>query len=202
MSNNSVEFSSISPDRVNEETLSLCKRKLREPIIKSFLRIVYSRYLQLRYGIEPMGMGFQWGRWKRWNIRRGVLKIGHFVFIGPGTSIIYPTVIGDLCMIAPETHFIGNDHGIEQVGTPTRLARPEKDCRTQATILESDVWIGQRSTILAGVRIGRGAVVAAGSVVTKNVPAYTVVAGIPARFIRRRFRIQSDELEHNKQLYG
>ena len=54
-------------------------------------------------------------------------------------------------------------------------------------IIEDDVWIGYRSTILSGVHIGQGAVIAAGSVVTKDVPPYTVVAGVPAKNIKKRF---------------
>ena len=54
-------------------------------------------------------------------------------------------------------------------------------------IIGDDVWIGYRATILDGVTIGQGAVVAAGAVVTKNVPPYAVVAGIPARVVRKRF---------------
>lgn len=52
-------------------------------------------------------------------------------------------------------------------------------------VIEDDVWIGDKATILAGVRIGKGAVIAANAVVTKNVPAYSVVAGNPARIIRK-----------------
>jgi acetyltransferase-like isoleucine patch superfamily enzyme len=55
------------------------------------------------------------------------------------------------------------------------------------TIIGPDVWIGQGSLIRAGVRIGVGAVIGAGSVVTKDVPPYTVAAGVPCRPIRRRF---------------
>ncbi|MBM6929940.1 CatB-related O-acetyltransferase [[Clostridium] spiroforme] len=53
--------------------------------------------------------------------------------------------------------------------------------------VSDDVWIGTRAIILSGVNIGQGAIIAAGSVVTKDVPAYAVVAGIPARIIKYRF---------------
>ena len=54
-------------------------------------------------------------------------------------------------------------------------------------IIENDVWVGARSTIMSGVKISNGAVVAAGSVVTKDVPPYTIVGGNPARIIKYRF---------------
>ena len=54
-------------------------------------------------------------------------------------------------------------------------------------IVEDDVWIGTRVTILSGVRIGRGAVISAGSLVVKDVPPYTIVGGVPAKVLKRRF---------------
>lgn len=57
---------------------------------------------------------------------------------------------------------------------------------TRAVVIEDYVWIGTRATILPGVSIGKGAVIAAGSVVTKNVEPYNVVAGVPAKFIKNR----------------
>ena len=64
------------------------------------------------------------------------------------------------------------------------LRMPNTQAVNASVIIEDDVWIGLKSTILKGVTIGRGAVVAAGSVVTKDVPPFTLVAGNPARFIR------------------
>ena len=54
-------------------------------------------------------------------------------------------------------------------------------------VIEDDVWIGSNSVILSGVKIGRGAVIGAGSIVTKNVPKYAIVAGNPAKVIKMRF---------------
>ena len=55
------------------------------------------------------------------------------------------------------------------------------------TIIKSEVWIGQRTTIIAGVTIGRGSVIARGVVVTKSVQPYTIVGGVPERYIKDRF---------------
>lgn len=63
------------------------------------------------------------------------------------------------------------------------------------------MWIGCNVTILKGVTIGRGSVVAAGAVVTKSCPPYSIIAGVPAKFIRQRFT--DDEItKHEKILYG
>jgi acetyltransferase-like isoleucine patch superfamily enzyme len=198
------EFTNILPDRVNQRTLALCNYALREPFLKSSLRMVFSKYLSYRYQINPLGKGFRWSGLnedRRWTLRRGVLKVGHFVRIGPGLHVIYPTVIGDLCMIAQDTQFVGNDHGFEEVGVPIRIAKPKRDAKCMVTIVESEVWIGQRVTVLAGVKIGRGSVIAAGSIVTKDVVSYSVVAGVPGKVVRRRFITPEEELEHERQFY-
>ncbi len=110
------------------------------------------------------------------------------LIVGDNTSLNYRTVIsveskvqiGSNCLIAEEVKiFDNNSHGIHyQHRTMT-----EKDAAP--VVLEDHVWIGMNSIILKGVRIGKGAVVAAGSVVTKDVPSMVVVGGNPAVIIKR-----------------
>lgn len=104
--------------------------------------------------------------------------------------------IGSYCSIAQEVTFIiRDDHPLDRFSTyPFRVMSLGENV-TEATgdgfiVVEDDVWIGYRSTVLDGVRIGRGGVVAAGSVVTKDVPPYTIVGGVPARPIKKRFSDQ------------
>ena len=66
-------------------------------------------------------------------------------------------------------------------------------------VVEDDVWIGHGAIILAPVRIGRGAIVAAGSVVTKDIPPYAIVAGVPAKILKMRFS-HEQILEHERLL--
>ena len=101
--------------------------------------------------------------------------------------------IGSYCSIAVETVIvIDNNHPLEYFSTYPFKVRCLDGEQPEAVgkggiIIGDDVWIGYRATILDGVTIGQGAVVAAGAVVTKNVPPYAVVAGIPARVVRKRF---------------
>lgn len=100
--------------------------------------------------------------------------------------------IGDYCSIAEEVAFIlSADHQIDTISTfPFKvkcLGEELEGISKGDIIIEDDVWIGQRCTILSGVKIGQGAVVAAGSVVSKDVPPYSIVGGVPAKVIKYRF---------------
>jgi acetyltransferase-like isoleucine patch superfamily enzyme len=86
--------------------------------------------------------------------------------------------IGDDCLIASGCKFIDHDHGMSW-----QLPMNRQDGREGQIVLEADVWLGVNVVVLRGVRIGRGAVVGAGSVVTKSIPGYEVWAGVPARKI-------------------
>ena len=92
---------------------------------------------------------------------------------------IAPVHIGDYCMIGPNTL-------ITTVGHPfSPKDRREKKAYSKPVAIGDDVWIGGNCTILPGVTIGNNVVVAAGAVVTKDVPDNCVVAGVPARIIKR-----------------
>lgn len=101
--------------------------------------------------------------------------------------------IGNFCSVAPDVVFIpGSDHAVDTISTfPFKVKCLQTQAREAISkgniVVEDDVWIGCRSTILSGVRIGQGAVVAAGSVVTKDVPPYAIVGGVPAKVIKYRF---------------
>lgn len=122
-----------------------------------------------------------------------------YVYVGENAKI-YPGVsIGRYSMLAPNVQIIGGDHNFEQVGVPmTFSGRPS----LSKTLIGRDVWIGANSIIMTGVSIGDGSVVAAGSVVTKDVPPFQIVGGVPARIIRKRFMSDADEKKHIEMLYG
>jgi acetyltransferase-like isoleucine patch superfamily enzyme len=112
--------------------------------------------------------------------------------------LVQNTKIGNYCSIAHEVIIGLGNHPMENFSTspifykvknPARLKIVNKDTDLQLykeIMIGHDVWIGARAIIMDGVKIGNGAVVAAGAVVTKNVPPYTVVGGIPAKIIKNR----------------
>ena len=90
--------------------------------------------------------------------------------------------IGEQCVIADRAMFIDFDHGVVEVERPIRL----QGIYMRDVEVGSNVWIGYGACILRGVRVGDNAIVGTNSVVTKDVPANAVVAGVPARVIRMR----------------
>lgn len=135
------------------------------------------------------------------------IRIGRCVYLGKNVHIEANCEIGDYCLIANKVAFVGrNDHDFSVVGVPVRFSpwigssRSPSPYRSARVIVEQDVWIGYASIVLTGVRIGRGSVIAAGSVVTRDVPAYSIVAGVPARVIGSRFSNESDVERHEASL--
>jgi acetyltransferase-like isoleucine patch superfamily enzyme len=105
-------------------------------------------------------------------------NIGPYNYIGCSGKII----IGNNVMLAPRVSIYAENHVFDN---PDILIR-DQGVAYQTVIIEDDCWIAANSIILAGVTIGKGSVVAAGSVVTENVAPYSVVAGVPAKFIKSR----------------
>ncbi len=100
--------------------------------------------------------------------------------------------IGSFCSIAPGVKFIlSADHFTNHISSfPFKvkcLNEKSEGISKGDIILEDDVWIGQDAIIMSGVHIGQGAIIGAGSVVTKNVPQYAIVGGVPAHIIKYRF---------------
>lgn len=107
--------------------------------------------------------------------------------------------IGKYCSIADGVRFVFGEHRLDHVSTfPLKAicfgALPHAEAGSKGQIIVgSDVWIGVNAVVLSGNQIGPGAVVAAGSVVTKNVPPYAIVGGVPAQIIKYRF--SSNQIE-------
>lgn len=101
--------------------------------------------------------------------------------------------IGSFCSIAPKTVFLlSADHYTDHISSFPYKVKVTKSLDREGIskgdiIVDDDVWIGYGTTVLSGVHIGQGAVIAASSVVTKDVPPYAIVGGVPAKVIKYRF---------------
>ena len=132
------------------------------------------------------------------------LRIGNDVSIGPRSIVQVDGSIGDWALIGMGVQIVGrNDHAIDEVGLPISRSTWVGDrdgTDKDAVTIGEDVWIGGASTIMSGINIGAGAIIAAGSVVTKDVPAFSVVGGNPARILKSRFETEAEETEHIRRL--
>lgn len=112
---------------------------------------------------------------------RPQVEIGNHCQINRNVTIRGATV-GDNVMIAPGAVILDRQHVFYRTDIPMRA---QGESRSRVSIGD-DVWIGQNAIVMPGVTIGGGAIVAAGAVVTKDVPEYAIVAGVPAKIIRSR----------------
>lgn len=114
----------------------------------------------------------------------GKIKIGDNVFIGP-YSVVYGhggLTIGNNALIASHVTIIPANHNFSDKQIPIN----KQGETTKGVIIEDDVWVSTGVTILDGVNVGKGSVIAAGSVVTTSVPPYSVVGGVPGKIIKTR----------------
>ena len=165
-------------------------------IIKSFYRKIKSYYyicwLNLKHVKKPILFG---GKSKINND----LVTEPYVFIGKN-CLIYPKVkIGAFSMIANDVSIIGNDHVFSKIGVPMIFSgRPI----VKETIIGRDVWIGAHAIVMTGVKIGDGAIIAAGSIITKDIEPYSINAGVPSKKIRNRFFDAETTLKHSEIING
>lgn len=133
----------------------------------------------------------------RWSVielgkGEGSVRIGSQTHIQAGCNLnafVGNIVIGANCMIAPRCAFMPYQHSFADVHRPMR----EQPLTSRGdVVIEDDVWLGLNVCVMDGVTIGRGAVVGAGAVVTKDIPPYAMAGGVPARVIRFRGTQESD----------
>jgi acetyltransferase-like isoleucine patch superfamily enzyme len=133
-------------------------------------------FRRCRVGLKVSEGTHIWHPWK--------ITIGRRVRIGRGCHLnaVDDIHIGDCVMIGPYVIITTANHVRADVAVPMK----EQGLETSPVLIGSDCWIGAHAVILPGVTIGQGSVVAAGAVVTKDVEAYSIVGGVPARPLRSR----------------
>lgn len=143
----------------------------------------------------------------------GEVKLGRFSYIGQRSTVSAGVTIGRFCSIAGDVTLGAFEHPVNWVTThplifgtiPFDFIQENLLFKKVAWVgdkpisIEHDVWIGHRAFVKNGVRIGTGAIIAAGAVVTSDVPAYAVVGGVPAKVLRYRFSSDViDKLQNSK----
>ncbi len=111
------------------------------------------------------------------------ISIGDYSGIGKYSQIQGGVKIGKHVMMGPEVFIYTQNHNHTSIQTTMDQQGFEKE---RPLTIEDDVWIGSRVTILPGVTIGKGSILGASAVITKNVPPYSIVAGNPAKVVRSR----------------
>ncbi len=125
-------------------------------------------------------------------------KIGRYTYLTKGSESVFAE-IGNFCSIGHYSKIGLAHHDLKKLSTsPIFLEKINATGSTwnnhtthypyKKVIIENDVWIGSRALLIGGIKISNGAVIAAGSIVTKDVPPYAVVAGVPARIVKYRFK--------------
>ena len=102
-------------------------------------------------------------------------------------------------MFGPNVTIMGGDHNISEIGEymfDVKNKLPENDVKV---IIEDDVWVASNSIILKGVKVGKGSIIAAGSLVLNDVPEYSIVGGAPAKLLKKRFS-KDDLIKHKKKI--
>jgi acetyltransferase-like isoleucine patch superfamily enzyme len=125
----------------------------------------------------------------------GDIIIGKNCMVGIGNVLTGPVTIGNNVIMAQHVGVSGLNHGYTDIHTPIR----DQKCTVAEVKIEDDCWIGTNVVITAGVTIGKHSVVAGGSVVTKDVPPYTIVGGNPAKIIKQ-YNPQTEQWERTDGL--
>jgi acetyltransferase-like isoleucine patch superfamily enzyme len=162
------------------------KVRNRHIVTRGFVFLEPGSEVYCRRGLARMELG-RWvhvGRRTAIRCHEGFLRVGDSVVFGSDDTVnCYLDVeIGDDCILADRVYIGDFDHRFANPSVPIR----KQGIATAPVRVEDDCWIGEKASIVRGVTVGRGAVIGASSVVTHDLPPYSVAAGNPARVIRRR----------------
>ena len=161
---------------------------------KELLKQIRARgLLQCRYRGARVGKSFHVG--KAVSIGIGFVA-GDFVYIGPHSQLPPHVYIGNYSSLSAHVAIVGSDHHYDKPGVPVVFSGRPPSC---VTTIGQDVLIGHGAILLRGITIGNGAIVGAGAIVTKDVPPYAIVVGVPAKVLRYRFDVEEQAI-HEEML--
>jgi len=157
---------------------------------------------QIKWRKYEIGKYFHAGKGvKLW--AKNMITIGDYCYLGAGTKISCDADLGNYVFTANNVSLVGRyDHNYQEIGKPILLSSriSDKDYAWKGlyskVIIEDDVWIGFGAIILSGVKIGKGSVIAAGSLVIKDIEPYCIYGGVPAKQIATRFQNETDLKQH------
>lgn len=164
------------------------KSKTLQRIIRTFPNVFWPlKVLLVKRQLEHCGTNVKISPSTTINFPESV-SIGDDSFINERfyCSVHKKLTIGKRVMFGPDVMIIGGDHDFSIVGKHLRFI-PENPKLNYEIVIEDDVWIAARTTILKSVSIGEGAIIGSNSLVTKAIPPYTIAFGIPTKIIRPRF---------------
>lgn len=157
--------------------------------IKWFIKVVYTR---LKYTFNGVELSNDVVAEKNVQLSKGVF-IGRNSYIGPNSNIRGNIKIGKFFLCADNVCFVGGEYNYNYVGNPIILSESDM---SKETIIGNDVWVGHNVTILRGVKIGNCSIISAGSVVTSDIEDFSIVGGVPAKSIKKRFNNEEERREH------
>ncbi len=164
--------------------------KIKKKLLIFFYRPLFKKY----------GRNFVFDPFGEYSFK--TIEVGDDVYIGPGACLMATDsqiIMGNKILLGPNVTIMGGDHNISEIGKyiyDQKVKLPEND---KPVIIEDDVWIGTGAIILKGVRVCTGSVIAAGALVIRDVPPYSIVGGVPAKVLKDRFS-QEDLIKHKKKL--
>ena len=167
----------------------------------------------MRYGINMVRTWFYfhvrwpWVKYKGFvRVMKGTsfahfpIRLGHNVQFGDYCNVSTPLTVGNNVLFAGRVCFVGkNGHTFD---VPGQLIWQGERGDNGMTVVEDDVWIGHRVTVIGPVKIGTGSIVAAGALVTKDIPPCEIWGGVPAKKIKDRFNNESDMRKHLERVGG
>jgi acetyltransferase-like isoleucine patch superfamily enzyme len=171
-------------------------------MIKLILKLLDLYLVKIKWRNYKIGENFHAGiRVRLW--AKNCLEIGKNFYIGRDSQIETNCKIGNHVIFGNRVALVGKyDHNFQQIGVPIRLASQIRDHDynwkglNETIIIEDDVWIGYGTIVMGGVKIGTGSIIAAGSLVTKDVESYAIYGGNPAKKIKDRFATTDEKNEH------